>query len=92
MAVVNVYQYDYFDRVLKCERRSADFATADAISALGARALAESVRALDEKVLDENGFIKAKDLPPRPIPPAAGERRRWMRPEDDARAGRLGKA
>ena len=32
MAQVKVYLYDYFDRLLKRDRRSTDFATADAIT------------------------------------------------------------
>ena len=80
MAKVNVYQYDYFDRLLKRDRRSVDFATADAIAKMGATILAESVRAVDEDLLDDDGVIKAKDLPPREVEPRVEERRLWARP------------
>ena len=66
MATVRVYQYDYLDGLLKRERRSVDFATADAIVAIkGATILAESMREVDESLLDENGVVRAADLPPR---------------------------
>lgn len=67
MARVRVYQFDYFDGLLKCYRRSADLATSDAICERHGTILAESARMVDEDLLDENGFIKAKDLPPREI-------------------------
>lgn len=81
MAVVRVYQYDYYDPQLKRERRSLDFATSDSIMEQGATIIAESQRLVDEDLLDEHGVIAARDLPPRedvgraPTP-------RWMRGED----------
>lgn len=84
MATVRVYQYDYFDGLLKRERRSVDFATADAIMAIkGATILAESMREVDESLLDENGVVRAADLPPRGETSASPH---WMRP-DDPRVG-----
>lgn len=63
MAHVRVYQFDYFDGLLKRYRRSVDFATSDAIAGQHGTILAESERMVDEDLLDERGFIKAKDLP-----------------------------
>lgn len=85
MATVKVYRYDYFDRQLKRDRRAVDFATADAIMAMGSTILAETERVVDEELPDENGVVKAKDMPPRPIDPET-EGRAHVRP-DDARVG-----
>ena len=65
MANVKVYQYDFYDSLLKCERRSLEFATADHIMAKRATILAESVREVDEDLLDDDGVISARNLPPR---------------------------
>ncbi len=86
MATARVYQYDYFDRLLKRDRRSVDFATSDAIMEMGGTIIAESMREIDEDLLDDNGVIKAKDLPPRPIAQEEEVRPQWMRP-DDTRVG-----
>lgn len=81
MAHVKVYQYDYYDSLLKCERRAIDFATADTIMERHGTIIAESVREVDEDLVDESGIIPARDLPPRgefrksPAPPR-------MRPAD----------
>lgn len=64
---INVYRYDYFDRLLKHDRRSVDYATGDAIAAMGAKALAETQRSVDEELLPDSGIIRAADLPPREI-------------------------
>ena len=69
MAAVRVYQYDYFDRLLKHDRRSVDFATGEAIAQMGGTILAESMRLVDEELLDDRGVIRAADLPPRVINP-----------------------
>src|SRR3954469_25977521 len=79
MAAVKVYLYDYFDRLLKRDRRSTDYATADAISALGGTIIAESERVIDDGLLDEDGTIRAAKLPPREVPDG---RTRWMDPND----------
>ena len=85
MAHVKIYQYDYYDPLLKRERRSLEFATADAIMERGGTILAESVREVDEDLVDDTGIVAARDLPPRgeyrktPAPP---------KPQPDA--GRLG--
>lgn len=79
MALIKVYQYDYFDGLLKRDRRFTDYATADAIAARRGTILAESERLVDEDLVDEQGAIRAADLPPRDAPP---ERPRSIRPED----------
>lgn len=88
MAAIKVYQYDYFDRLLKCERRSVDFATAEAIAAMGATILAESVREVDEDLLDARGVIRGADLPPRIPPEVEGERGRQNMRGGERRAAR----
>ena len=67
MAAVKVYQYDYFDRLLKRDRRCPDFATADAIMEMGGTIIAESERMVEEDLLDEKGIIRAANLPPREL-------------------------
>ena len=86
MAHVKVYQYDFYDPLLKRERRSIEFATADAIMERGGTILAESVREVDDDLIDESGVISARDLPPR------GEYRRTPAPapQRPRAAGRLG--
>jgi hypothetical protein len=74
MAMVKVYQYDYYDRLLKRDRRSTDFATADAIMQAGATILSESERLVDEDLLQKDEHVRAADMPPREIP----ERAHWM--------------
>jgi len=71
MASVKVYQYDYFDRLLKRDRRSTDFATADAIMQAGATILSESERLVDESVLQEDEHVRIADMPPRELPERA---------------------
>ena len=85
MAHIKVYQYDFYDPLLKRDRRSIEFATADAIMEKGATILAESVRELDEDLVDDSGIISARDLPPR------GEYRKTPAPPKTPRGpGRLG--
>jgi hypothetical protein len=62
MASVKVYRYDYFDRLLKRDRRSVDYATADAIAGMGATILAETMREIDENVVPDEGIVRAADL------------------------------
>lgn len=76
MAAVKVYQYDYFDRLLKRDRRSQDFATGDAIAQMGATVIGESVRLVDETLLDSRGVIKPADLPLRVPDPGVVARAR----------------
>lgn len=67
MAMVKVYLYDYFDGVLKCDRRSTEYATADAIAQKGATILAESERLVDEDLLQDDEHVRAMDMPPRDL-------------------------
>ncbi len=62
MARVKVYRYDYFDRLLKRDRRSVDYATADAIAAMHGTILAESMREIDDALLGDDGVMRAADL------------------------------
>jgi len=76
---VNVYRYDYFDGLLKHDRRSVDYATGDAIAAMRAKPLAETQRSVDEDLVPDSGIIRAADMPPReilesPRPPRAAPR------------------
>ena len=68
MASVKVYRYDYFDRLLKRDRRSTDFATADAIMKTRATIISESERVVDESVLQEDEHVRVIDMPPRELP------------------------
>lgn len=78
---VNVYRYDYFDRLLKHDRRSVDYATADAIATMGGKPLAETQRSVDEGLVPDSGVIRAADMPPRELVEAA-------RPRIERRVGR----
>ena len=59
MADMKVYRYDFFDGLLKRERRSTDYATADAIAAMRGTVIAESMQLVDEASLDPDGHILA---------------------------------
>ena len=83
MADVKVYLYDYFDRLLKRDRRSTDYATADAIAEMGATIIAESERVVDDALIDDEGIIRAAKMPPRDIASSDG---RWI-DHDENRAG-----
>jgi hypothetical protein len=78
MATINVYRYDFYDPVLKHERRSVDYATGDAAMAMGARVLSETVQSVEEDLLDDDGTIRAVHVfaepPARPVK-HAGTRR-----------------
>ena len=63
MEIVKVYRYDYFDRLLKRDRRSVDYGTADAIAAMGGTILAESMREVDDRIVPDDGIVRAADLP-----------------------------
>lgn len=78
MAIVKVYRYDYFDTLIKHDRRSTHYATADAIAELHGRVLAESVREVDEDLLDERGMILPQHmpLPAEALPPPGRNGRR----------------
>jgi len=80
MADAKVYLYDYFDGLLKRQRRSTDYATSDAIAAKRGTIIAESMKLVDEELVGDDGHIRAADIPPRddvPLePPTRG------RPDD----------
>lgn len=65
MADVKVYRYDFFDGLLKRERRSTDYATADAITARRGTIIAESMQVVDDAQLDDDGHILAANIVPR---------------------------
>ena len=75
MASINVYRYDFYDPVLKRDRRSVDYATGDAISALSGKILSETVQEVEEDLLEEDGTIRCAHVftepPARPTPPAS---------------------
>ena len=62
MAAVKVYRYDYYDGLLKRDRRSVDYATADAIAQMRGTVLAESMREIDDRMLGDDGIMRAADL------------------------------
>lgn len=74
MAHVKVYLYDYFDRLLKRDRRSTDYASADAIAERGGTIIAESERIVDEEVVGDDGTVLPSKLPPREVPENRAER------------------
>ena len=80
MADIKVYLFDYFDRLLKRDRRSTLYATADAIAAQGATIIAESEKIVDEDLLNDDGTIAAHKIPPREESPPT--RPRWNDPND----------
>jgi hypothetical protein len=70
VAATKVYRYDFYDPVLKCDRRSVDYATGDAIMAMRATILSDTERSVDERQLDRDGTIRCDhvfaDGPPPP--------------------------
>jgi hypothetical protein len=62
MASINVYRYDYYDPVLKRERRSVDYATGDAIMKIHGTILSETLQSVDEGVLERDGTVRAADV------------------------------
>jgi len=71
MASINVYRYDYYDPVLKRDRRSVDYATGDAISKLRGTILSDTLQSVDEDVLEGDGTIRASRVFMEPAPPRA---------------------
>ena len=59
MAAINVYRYDFYDPVLKRDRRSVDYATGDAIMARGGKILSDTVQNVEEDRLEDDGSIRA---------------------------------
>ena len=78
MAMVNVYRYDYYDTLLKRDRRSLDYATGDTIMETHGKILADTVQEVDERLLDADGKVRASMLFMDPPPSKA-------RPEPRAR-------
>ena len=68
MADVKVYLYDYFDRLLKRDRRSTEYATADAIAGKGGTIIAESERVVEESLVGDDGTVLPQKMPPRELP------------------------
>jgi len=78
MALINVYRYDYYDPVLKRDRRSVDYATGDGARALGAKVLSDTVQSVEEELLEDDGTIRAVHVfaePPARPRPHSGSRR-----------------
>ena len=59
MASVNVYRYDFYDPVLKHDRRSVDYATGDAITAMAGTILGDTLQTVDDTQLERDGTIRA---------------------------------
>jgi len=76
MAAIKVYRYDFYDPQLKRDRRSVDYATGDAIMAMGGKILSETVQDVEEDLLEDEGTIRADHvfMEP-PTRPAATPRR-----------------
>lgn len=65
-----VYRYDFHDPASMHDRRSDDYATAEAIERLGATILPETAREIDDARVDAWGVVKATDMArSRPAPP-----------------------
>ena len=62
MAAINVYRYDFYDPVLKCQRRSVDYATGDAIMALGGTILSDTLQVVEEELLEDDDTIRAMHI------------------------------
>ena len=77
MAAIKVYRYDYYDPVLKRERRSVDYATGDAIMEMRGTILSETQQEIDEDLVDKDGTIRAAHVF---MEPAARPRPRAHRP------------
>lgn len=59
MASTNVYRYDFYDPVLKRDRRSVDYATGDAIMGMRGTILSDTMQTVDEDWLEDDGTIRA---------------------------------
>ena len=57
-----VYRYDFYDRALMRDRRSEDYATAEAIERLGGVILAETAREVADARVDAWGVVRAVDM------------------------------
>jgi hypothetical protein len=69
MASIHVYRYDFYDPVLKRDRRSVDYATGDAIMEMHGTILSETQRSVDEHLVGRDGRIRADQVFMDPVPP-----------------------
>ena len=69
MAAINVYRYDYYDPVLKRDRRSVDYATGDAIMKIRGTILSDTFQSVDEDLLEDDGTIRASRVFMEPVAP-----------------------
>ena len=67
---VKVYLYEYFDGLLKRERRSTDYALAETIAGQRGTIIAESERVVDQDLVGHDGHILAANIP---LPEEEGE-------------------
>jgi hypothetical protein len=67
MATLKVYRYLFYDSLLKHDRMSVDFATADVITQKRGTILGETERAVEEGLVGEDGMVRAIDMPPREV-------------------------
>jgi hypothetical protein len=72
MASVPVYRYDFYDPVLKCQRRSVDYATGDVIMQMHGTILSDTVQHVDEEMLGEDGTIRAMHVFAEPVKASRG--------------------
>ena len=81
MASLKVYRYDFYDPLLKRDRRSVDYATADTIQEKHGQILVETQRLVDETVIDDDGTVRASHvfMEPRPARRASGTSRAGRR-------------
>jgi len=57
-----VYRYDFYDGVLKRDRRSVDYATGDAIMKMRGTILGDTQQTVDESRLEKDGTIRASHV------------------------------
>lgn len=62
MATVKVYRFAFYDPLLKHDRMSVDYATAEAIAAKHGTIFSETQRLVDEALLDDEGVVRAIDI------------------------------
>jgi hypothetical protein len=60
--MTKVYRYDFYDRVLKRDRRSVDYATADAIQEMHGTILSDTERVVDDELIGNDGTIRAMQV------------------------------
>jgi hypothetical protein len=60
--MATVYQFEYFDSLLKRRRRSDRFATEDAIRKLGGKYVPETAYDIDDEFVDDSGTVRPTDM------------------------------